>query len=264
MNLKVMSFNLRTHTEEDKRNAWPYRIDAVAQTIDQAEASVIGTQEGLASMLIDLDNKMAGYERIGESRHSYRADEHCAIYHQTAMLDLVSHDTFWLSETPDRPGSIGWEARWPRICTWGHYKSKSDPDKQFYLYNVHLDNIGEIARLEGLKLVWHHITLMREKEKLPFIIMGDFNTTPQSAPIQFLEQAGLASDQAKAVNVYQQLVEQPVGRTYHGFKGGTDGEPIDYIFVSNDFIIKETEIIRDKIEDRYPSDHFPIVCTLQL
>ena len=26
--------------------------------------------------------------------------------------------TFWLSETPEEPGSIGWGAACPRVCSW--------------------------------------------------------------------------------------------------------------------------------------------------
>ena len=46
------------------------------------------------------------------------------------------------------------------------------------------------------------------------------------------------------------------------FKGREKGMHIDYIFVSEEFNIKHVEIIRNNINGKYPSDHYPIMATI--
>lgn len=266
MQLKVMSFNLRTDVAEDGSNAWQYRTDHALQVIHQAQPDFIGTQEGLQHMLDELQQSLPDYRWIGKPRQALQLNEHCAVFHRHAAFTASSDGTFWISETPDVPGSIGWGAHWPRICTWVTYTSVEDPSKQVRLYNVHLDHFSENARLEGLKYVWSVIEQHWQKDALPFIITGDFNTEPHTPPIQWIHEATMQDGSIKVQDAYSLLHQEslPIGRTYHNFEGGVEGEPIDFIFVSSDLKIIATEILRDSMDGRFPSDHYPIVCTIEL
>jgi len=39
-------------------------------------------------------------------------------------LELLKEDTFWLSETPEVPGSVSWRSACRRIVTWGIFRIK--------------------------------------------------------------------------------------------------------------------------------------------
>lgn len=54
------------------------------------------------------------------------------------------------------------------------------------------------------------------------------------------------------------LVDGPVGRTFHDFEGGIDGEPIDYIFATPDVEMLRTAVDRWQRDGAYPSDHYPV------
>ncbi len=266
MLLNVMSFNLRTDTTQDKDNAWPYRKEALVHTIRQAKPGILGTQEGLSHMVEQLQDLLPDYAWVGQPRHSSRSNEHCALFHSTADIKLLEHGTFWLSESPNEPGSIGWGASYPRICTWAQYASAADDKRQWRVYNLHLDHKSEQARLEGIKLAWRTIVRHHEQDGLPFIIMGDFNTEPNTAPLDYLSSVSLSNGSIHLISAYDHIANnsQPIGRTFHEFEGGIEGDPIDYLFVSSDISIVSAAIIRDRVEGRYPSDHYPISCTLQL
>ena len=113
-----MSFNLRYWNEHDGPNAWPNRRQAVANLVLENNPAILGTQEGLPSMLIDLDRALPNYGRVGESRGVSGQDEFCAIYYRQDLFEVLRSQQIWLSKTPDQPGSKSWDSSLPRICTW--------------------------------------------------------------------------------------------------------------------------------------------------
>ncbi|HET6569399.1 MAG TPA: endonuclease/exonuclease/phosphatase family protein, partial [Rhodothermales bacterium] len=142
--LRVMSFNLRYNNPDDGLNAWPHRKETVAGMIRFHEADVVGVQEAQIAMLHDLDSLLTGYDWFGLPRASGDAhDEYSAILYRPERLELLDHDTFWLSETPD-VRSKGWDAALPRIVTWGKFRDKAT-GKVFFHFNTHFDHRGEQA-----------------------------------------------------------------------------------------------------------------------
>ncbi len=118
MILNVLSFNLRTWTDADGKNAWPYRKDMVAELIQRLRPDIVGVQEALTQMLTDIDQRLSGYEYVGEGRLGGNDGEFSAIYYRKTLGNPVETDQFWLSETPKVPGSKSWNTSHPRVCTW--------------------------------------------------------------------------------------------------------------------------------------------------
>lgn len=258
MELKVMTFNLRVNTPEDRENAWPYRIHRVGAIIRELEPAIIGTQEGFYSMLRDLDGELPGYRRIGEGRLGYESglwamDECCAIYYKDDLLSPQEYGQFWLSKTPDVPGSKSWDSSLPRICTWVRFHEKRGTGRDFYVLNTHFDHLGERAREESARFILHYIERCRLQHQLPVILMGDLNEEPDQPGVTLLRQSLLDAYMASA---------QPVGRTFHEYEGGVEGEPIDYIFVTPDIRLVETVVHRQQVDGGYPSDHYPVSARL--
>lgn len=252
--MKVMTFNLRLDVASDGENAWPNRVNHVVEVIKESKVDLIGMQEVLPSMLNDLTHRLDQFDWIGRGREAGSKGEYSPIFFNRNMFELVESGTFWLSETPYVEGSRSWDSHLPRICSWGQFKAKKNPDLEFRVFNTHLDHIGEEARSYGSKLIAQFIKAQNKKKELPSIIMGDFNAYPLSDAIKTMVQAGFE-------NVYSYYNEK-IGCTFHQFEGVTEGEPIDYIFTSPDIQIEDVHIDRQSFDGRFPSDHYPIIANV--
>jgi len=93
--------------QDTGRRAWRNRRKQIASLIRFHAPDVVGTQEGKLHQLIDLEERLRNYEWIGVGRRS-GGDEFSALFYRTDRLTLLEHDTFWLSKTPNTPGSKSW------------------------------------------------------------------------------------------------------------------------------------------------------------
>lgn len=262
MDENFMTFNLRFDNPEDGGNAWKNRSDKVAKTIKKYQPLVIGTQEGKIHMLKDLEKELPEYHWLGQGRYGDQKDEFNAIFYHHEKVECIDQGQFWLSEQPHILASISWNSSLPRICTWGHFKAKQSPYKQFILYNTHLDHMSEEAREQGIHLVWQKIKDHHLNKNIPIILTGDFNSEPNDLVIEFLRgREALNGETANLKYVYDILDGSP-GTTIHNFNGGESGEPIDYIFCTEEVDITQAIIDRSAIDGVYPSDHYPVIAKL--
>ena len=249
---RAMSFNARVDTAEDGADAWTHRKAAVASVIRLHEPAVVGCQELLAHQLGDLRAALPAYEWVGEERGSGdRSSEHVPIGYRPDRFALREHDTFWLSEAPEAPGSVGWDAEHPRIATWARLEDPAT-GAAFVHLNTHLDHRGERARGRGADLIVERLGDIAPD--VPVLVTGDMNCTPGSPPYERL--AG-AFDDAREVSAHGH--HGPTD-TFHGFTGDPGGR-IDYVFVDG-FVVRQHATLADRWDDRYPSDHFPVLAEL--
>lgn len=254
--ITVLTFNLRVMVESDGANAWTLRFPAAARAILRQEADIVCTQEGRFFMLQDLESRLDRYAWVGEGRRGGQEDEHCAIFYDKEKWQLVEYGNFGLSETPGKLGVLSWKTDYPRMCTWARFRA-ADGLTQFAVFNTHLDHISEEAQVKGMELIRGRIDRLRQETGLPVILTGDFNVEPDHAVVRGLEQAGYR-------NAYSVLPDgAKPGLTFHDFRGGETGEPIDYIFTTPDVSVLEIEVDRNRYEDRYPSDHYPVCAVLK-
>jgi len=249
----IMTFNLRYWNQEDGEHSWPNRRDSVARLIAEKNPLVVGTQEGLYPMLCDLDARLPSYERIGQGREGAQDGEFCAIYYRKDLMDVKAHGQFWLSETPDVVGSMSWDTSLPRICTWALLEGRVYA-RRFMVFNTHLDHRGQEAREKGAELIWSVMSKHILVDRLPCILMGDMNCTPENRVIQFLR--------THLVDTLASQGQDTKG-TFHGFRGSTEGrQPIDYIFCSSDIKVTSAQIVDETIDGVYPSDHYPVLANM--
>jgi endonuclease/exonuclease/phosphatase family metal-dependent hydrolase len=264
LELTVATFNLRNFTAADGDDAWALRVDAVAEMIRATGARIVGTQEGYLDMLRQLGERLPEFDWVGLGRRGGDLDEFCAVFHRRdgPVPDEVGH--FWLSETPEVPASSGWDSSLPRMCTWVRFRGGAvGPGVPLVLYNTHLDHRGGRARLEGIRLICRRLAERRLRDGLPALLMGDLNAGEESPVVRFLrEESGLVD----AYTALSARAEGPtgIGRTFHAFRGGDGGDPIDYIFGTPDLTFRHTEVRREQVAGRYPSDHYPVVATVRL
>lgn len=257
--LRLLTFNVRLDTPEDGEDAWPARRDLVADTVARVGPDVVGLQEPLALQFDYLDDAL-DHEFVGVGRaDGDRVGEFTPVGHVPVRLEGLADDTFWLSETPGEPGSVGWDASCPRIATWALLGDR-DADRRLLVCNTHLDHEGPEARREGIRVVLDRLDeLVAEYDPERLALLGDFNCTPGSAPYELVtgDEVGPALVDARDAATD---VAGPPG-TFHGFDGEPD-ERIDYVFVDPGAAVRGYETVTRSRSGRYPSDHFPVLATL--
>lgn len=262
MNLKVMTMNLRVHTSYDGENAWPNRIESAADVFHTHQPLVAGTQEGLATMLSSLSEQLPDYAWIGHGRLGDHEDEHCAIFYRKDAVQLQDSGQFWLSETPEQQASVSWDSACVRICTWADFTLKEDPSVTFTFFNTHLDHVSQQAREQGAKLICQRMAQKRAAGAHTLILTGDMNAEPTNAVIQFFRGAQqIDGETTDLVDAYS-ASNEPVKHTFHGFHD--EGVTIDYIFTTPNVTINNVKVDQENHLGRLPSDHFPVIASLEL
>ena len=96
------------------------------------DVDILGIQEGLKNQVDYLSEELSNYSYIGIGRDDGKeAGEYSAVFYKKDRFDKLESNTFWLSQTPDKPG-FGWDAVCNRIVTWGKFKDK-ETGKVFYI-----------------------------------------------------------------------------------------------------------------------------------
>ena len=254
--LRVMTFNIRYNNPNDGEHAWPNRKARVASTILFNGADLVGVQEALKEQMDDLASLLPGYAWIGVGRDDgQEAGEYSAIIYNQERLEVLDSGTFWLSTTPEVPGSKDWDAAITRIATWGQFKDHQT-GATFYQFNTHFDHRGVEARKHSAAMIADRAT--QTAGDLPLVVTGDFNFTEEAEGYPLL---------TEKLNDTFYSSEQPhhgPEATFYGFEvSGEPGRRIDYIFVNDNFRVLQHATLSDNWEGAFASDHLAVVTTLQ-
>lgn len=253
--LRVMSFNVRLPIETDGANRWEARRELAAQAIADAAPDVIGTQELHKPQGDWLVERLPRYAWFGRDRRGGHGDEHMGVFYRSDRLRVLESGDFWLSDTPDVPGSITWGHPFPRMATWALFERIAD-GRRFYLFNTHLPYREEdsAARERGARLLAERIAAL--PADVPVVVTGDFNATP-GGPVH----AALSTTLRDAWETAPR--RSGPAETFHAF-GGTADRRIDWILVRG-FEVLEARTLDacDGEGGRCPSDHFPVLAELR-
>ncbi len=260
---RVMSFNIRYNNPNDGINAWPNRKDMVADLIQFYDVDLLGVQEALHGQMIDLEKRLTNYRWIGVGRDDgAEKGEYSAIFFLKSRFKLEDHGTFWLSETPDEKGSLGWDASCVRIVTWARL-TELQSGKTFYFFNTHFDHKGLVARKKSAKLLLTKTFTIAGD--LPIIITGDFNSTDTSVIYQTLTKPDKENNLKYYFRDARFITETPPygpDDTYNGFGRSKRSRRIDYVFVNEGICVKKHGILTENWRGIYPSDHMPVLADL--
>ena len=254
--LKIISFNIRYNSWEniDGENGWPNRKGAVAKMILEERPAAIGLQEALIDQLQYLDTVLTHYRRIGVGRDDGKeAGEFMAFYYDTTRLELLSHRTRWLSETPDVP-TKGWDAACYRTVTIALFRDRRS-GQEFQYLNTHLDHVGQTARAEGVKLIVRSLKESSISDHIPVIVGGDMNSTIEDKIFQSFFDVNLKA--ARELTKRTSHVD-----TYNAY-GKEPSALIDHFFVRN-VKVKQFRTLDGNYGVPYISDHYPIEIVIGL
>jgi endonuclease/exonuclease/phosphatase family metal-dependent hydrolase len=218
----------------------------------EQDADVIGTQELFAEQGQYLAAQLPEYAWFGRGREADGSGEHMGVFYRRDRLRVVESGDFWLSDTPEVPGSITWGHLHPRMVTWALFETLAD-GRRFYLFNTHLPYRAEDedARLRGVRAIARRLRAL--PEDVPVVLTGDFNTTPDTAA--YAEFKGLLED-AWSTAAQRKGPES----TFHGFTGQAQ-KRIDWILVRG-LRVDSMHTVDSQENGRYPSDHFPLLVRL--
>ena len=262
-NLYVGEYNIRNANEKDTAagNGWERRCPVVCGILQIENFDIFGAQEVYQSQLEDLCAALPQYGYVGVGRNDGKQDgEYAPIFYRKDRIKCLANGAFWLSETPDVPGSKGWDAKYPRICTWGQFKDLKT-GKKFWMFNLHLDHKGMEARRQSC-----HLVLAKVKEmcgKQPYILMGDFNVDQTNEIYNILADSGVFHDSFETAAV---RFAETGSMNFFKINYKTDLR-IDHVFLSPklkalDYVVLTysywTEVKPGVHEQRLPSDHYPV------
>jgi endonuclease/exonuclease/phosphatase family metal-dependent hydrolase len=253
--LRVMTFNVRYSEADDGINAWPHRRDLMVRVIRREHPDILGTQELLLPQADYLRKHLPGYTWFGRGRNGNEIDrndnEHMGVFYDKARLKVLQSGDFWLSDTPDKPGSIGAGQVMPRMVTWAQFQDRRS-GRRFYYYDTHFPYqdgaAAEAVRERCAEQILQR--LARLPASAPFILTGDFNTTPDSrahaALTRNLRDARTSAPRREGPDA-----------TFHDFTG-VASKRIDWILYRG-MSAERVRTITTHEGKVYPSDHFPVV-----
>lgn len=254
-----MSFNIRYGTAPDGNHVWALRRPVLMKVIRDFDPHVLGVQEALRFQLDELNAAFADFDEVGVGRDDgRRAGEYTAIFYDTTRLGLIEHQTFWLSDTPDLPGSMTWGNRYVRIVTWARFRERTG-GRHFYVFNTHWDHESQPARERSAQLILDRIAHRQHQD--PVLLMGDFNAGEDNPAFRAL----LTDSIVRLIDTFRE--RHPDARavgTYHAFRGDTTGARIDAILTGPGWQVIDAGIVRFSEGGRFPSDHFPVTAVVRL
>ncbi|GAA0517720.1 Metal-dependent hydrolase, endonuclease/exonuclease/phosphatase family [Halorubrum aquaticum] len=318
--IRVLSYNVRYDNRHDGHDAWHARRDGVASVVRFHRPDVVAFQEPLPGQRADLRERLPEYDLLGRGRKRDDDGEGCPIGVRTDRWRVVENGTFWLSETPTEP-STDWDAAHPRIATWVRIRPRervdgptAPADSSLLVVNTHFDHVSARARRESARLLRERIPELAAAsgagrsgdpvddsagdsidgaERVPRVLVGDFNCTPGSDPHRILtgkrpEAAdgpdgganGDPDDGEIGATVGGSTVDTEnalrdaaaTADVRHGprtsltdFSRLIDGRRIDHVLVSPDVDAEAFATLADRDDrGRYPSDHLPVFARLRL
>ena len=271
--LKVFSLNILGDTgaaSSSNSNAWRYtggppRRDRAVRVIADEAPDIAGIQEVETNQVYDLThtNALSAYGWFGAGRDDgLSAGQHELIFYRSARFVRRDAGVFWLSLTPDTPGSRHPDASQVRIAVWARLLDRQS-GRSLLVLSTHWDYTSGTARQYSAELVRSRIASLATNAYA--LLTGDCNMEPDDPAYSILRgTANLRSLQIR--DAYRQVlpVEQPDELTRHSFTGDTVGRRIDYIFHTDEFTAQAAAIVRTSYGSLYPSDHYPVSAVLRV
>lgn len=263
---RAMSWNVRT-SELDRLDghAWDSRRDAVVEVIRRHGPDVLSMQEVSGTQASDLREDLSEYEWVGldRGRDADGNGERCPIGFRPERVRVEKAGTFWLSESPDVPGSIGWDADCPRMVVRAELCERRS-NRRFVCLNVHFDHVGRRAREESARLLLSRLEDVSPERDTPVIVLGDINADETEVPYRILTGDTDDTDETGGLEDARELaVERSGPKTTRTDFRDLVGDRCDYVFVSG-AAVRRYETCAYRSADGYPSDHLPVIATVEI
>jgi endonuclease/exonuclease/phosphatase family metal-dependent hydrolase len=177
----------------------------------------------------------------------------------TDATKVLRSGTFWLSETPGKAGSRGWDAACNRVVTWAEFKDKIT-GKHFMVFNTHFDHIGEVARVESARLINRKIAELAHK--LPVVLTGDFNVSAKHRAYNIITYP--ENEYVLADSRQRAMMKTGPDVSWVSFDPNyNETDLIDFIFTTLDIEVLSNSIYDFRPSRKFLSDHLPVTAVLK-
>lgn len=246
---KVASANIRFDNPNDAPNDWSGRREVIAKFLNGFCPDLFGTQEGRQPQIRDLESLLPNHCLSDSNREWITERMYPCIFYNPSKIEVLNSGDIWLSETPYVAGSKSFDSAFPRLCTWANVKRIEDNLKLLYV-NVHLDHVLSETRAKQIQVLVNEIKKLNT-DNLPIILSGDFNESP------FEEVRRIISSELSDLYDPWIHLNHTEETSFHKFDGTNEsGSRIDWILVDSTFKTEKIYLMKDHVEDIYPSDHF--------
>jgi len=259
--LKVMTYNILCSFCDPKNyDPWVDRLPYFGDVFARHDPDLIGVQEltPLGDEVNQVRVQAPGYEAIYFAPPGEDSYPDALIFYRASRFTEVEHGEYWLSPTPDEPRSIGFvRFQFPRLVVWARLMDL-EAGREIFFATTHFDNNAPSQELSA-PLVQERTAPFVADE--PVILVGDFNSRPNSTAYGIL-----TADAARGF-VFQNAFDLTDWRIVTNQSPEPDydvADRIDHIFLAGDGVTwSATDWLADLTvygpNQRYPSDHFPVV-----
>ena len=267
---RVMTCNIRiTGLPADERDGvrWDDRKEVMIDCIRRYDPDIIMMQEVIYDSYAYCREQFADYFPFGfegPEMDPYEEGYHLigknVIFFRRDRYDFVSAGCYWLSLDPLTGGSISWGTNRARHCNWVRVIDRQT-GRTIRLLDTHLDHKEEQAKVEQARMIVHEAA--QYGDDFPQILCGDFNSRKDTEQVRWFMSNGWH-------DAYDEMHGgAEFGYTAHAFKG--DNRPyrpnhgrIDYILTHGDVRILSCEVLKDRVGDVWPSDHYFMLAELEV
>ncbi len=246
--IRIMTFNVRcAGLDRLPRKAREY---SVVETIRKGMPDSFGVQEATPTWMKYLDEEIGDkYAYVGVGRSNGKnSGEYSAVFYLKDKYELVDSDTFWISETPEKP-SKGWDAQIKRICTWAVLENKETGEKYVHI-NSHFDHKGEEARKNSVVMI---LDKVKEYKDLPVVFTADMNIVEGTEHYNNMVADGALRDTKYVAEDTMDYL------TFHNLKPAeNEGRILDYVMINDKFDAKVYKVVTAGVDGRFVSDHYPV------
>jgi endonuclease/exonuclease/phosphatase family metal-dependent hydrolase len=272
LQLTAMTFNvLCSVCNVAEYDPWEDRLGTFDDIFQRHDPDLIGLQELMfASEVEELAALLPGFEPVyfaqdepGPIGLSDYPD--AAIFARRDRFELLDHGFYWLSPTPDEAWSTGFSdgAQLPRLVAWVLVLDVHE-QRELVFTTTHFDNNPPSQDLSAPLLLQRTEPWTGD---VPVIVTGDFNSQTYDPAYEVLvgaeDGAGFGlTDSFDVADRWSQVTNVVPEPPYD-----TEGR-IDHVFVADgpedtwscsSWAVDQT-VYGD--QDRYPSDHWPVVARL--
>lgn len=273
LDLRLITYNVRSLTRKTEKHErhWNDRrhlfTDQLKDLSDGNPNTLMCLQEVMASQLDDIQSGLGGsWAHVGVGRDDgKRGGEFSPIFYKSDAWNLIHHQTYWLSQTPHRAGSYGWDANFPRIVTVAKLKS-TETREDVVFQCTHFDWKGRRAQWEEARMLVRLIGYQPAvgADSTPVFVAGDLNMPPAHGAFQNVIVPNITD--VRTLIGGEQLLNKV--QTYTGFNDDArDDMMLDYLMIKDPRGMDKFKVsIPSNVAENgeYISDHRPIVADLEV
>jgi endonuclease/exonuclease/phosphatase family metal-dependent hydrolase len=261
---RICQYNVHFDYEDDgAERRWVKRRDLCSGLLLASKASVACIQEEKDDQVDDLKARMPGWTFVGRGRLADGKGEHTSVLFKSDVWSCVDHGDFWLSDTPDTPGSISWGCKYTHKATWALLKLAAEGKSgQVVVISTHFDeNAGmDEARKKSSEVVRTYIG--KHFKKANIVVCGDFNSAVTDASHEVMADTSIDPPLQDVWDVVRP--PEPAPGTVHHWTGVAKTKRIDWIFMGGGVTANSIHIDRWNKDGKYGSYHFAVEADLEL